>query len=82
MPAPSPYRALQTTGLAGSHDLLHDITGINSKKNPNIGNLAQDVLCAISEEKKINQDIYNCKGIITSNIGQIIETIINERPEL
>ena len=21
MPAPSPYRALQTTGLAGSHDL-------------------------------------------------------------
>lgn len=55
---------------------------MNSKKNPNIGNLAQDVLCAISEEKKINQDIHNCKGIITSNIGQIIETIINERPEL
>ena len=65
-----------------SYNLLHDITGINSKKNPNIGNLAQDVLCAISEEKKINQDIHNCKGIITSNIGQIIETIINERPEL
>ena len=35
-----------------SYNLLHDITGINSKKNPNIGNLAQDVLCAISEEKK------------------------------
>ena len=25
MPAPSPYRALQTTGLAGSHDYEHTI---------------------------------------------------------
>ena len=36
---------------------------------------------AIEEEKKINQDIHNVKGIVTSNIGQIIEAIINETIE-
>ena len=31
-------------------------------------------------KKSINQDVYNCKGVLTSNVGLIIESIINERP--
>lgn len=65
-----------------AYNILHDVTGMNAKKNPRIGNLAENVLCAISQEKKINQDIHKCKGAITSNIGHIIETIINERPDI
>ncbi len=63
-----------------AYNLLHDLTGINAKRNPQIGNLAENVLCAISQEKKINQDIHKCKGTVTSNIGLIIETIMNEKP--
>ena len=37
---------------------------------------------AVRKEKKINQDIHNCKGVITSNIGQIIESIMNEKTEI
>ena len=33
MPAPSPYRALQTTGLAGSHDYVVDTGFDNPNKN-------------------------------------------------
>ncbi len=62
------------------YNLLHDLTGMNAKRNPQIGNLAENVLCAISQEKKINQDIHKCKGTVTSNIGLIIETIMNEKP--
>lgn len=63
-----------------AYNLLHDITGMNCKKNPKIGDLAQNVKYAISQEKNINQDIHNCKGILTSNVGLVIESIINERP--
>lgn len=63
-----------------AYNLLHDLTGMNAKRNPQIGNLAENVLCAISQEKKINQDIHKCKGTVTSNIGLIIETIMNEKP--
>ena len=30
----------------------------------------------------INQDIHNIKGIVSSNVGKIIEGIINEKPEI
>ena len=63
-----------------AYNVLHDVTGMNAKKNPKIGNLAENVLYAVWQEKKINQDIHNCKGVITSNIGQIIESIMNEKP--
>ena len=53
-----------------AYNVLHDLTGMNAKRNPNIGNLANNVLYAISQEKHINQDIHNCKGKVTSNIVQ------------
>lgn len=49
--------------------------GINSKKNSAIGELAENIEIAIEQEKKINENIYQCKGQITCNIGRIIDTI-------
>ena len=61
-------------------DVLLNITGMNSKKNPQIGDMAKDIMIAIKQEKYINQDIYNIKGRISSNIGLIIEGIIKDNP--
>ena len=57
------------------YKLLLSKTGVNSKKNPQIGELAEKVDVAIMQEKKMNEDIHNCKGKITCNIGKIIESI-------
>ena len=63
-------------------DVLLNITGMNSKKNPQIGDLAKDIMIAIKQEKYINQDIHNIKGKISSNIGLIIEGIIKDNPHI
>lgn len=65
-----------------AYNVLRDLTGMNAKKNPEIGNLADNILTAISQEKKINQDINSIKGKVSSNIGKIIEEIINEKPSI
>ena len=57
-------------------------TGMNAKKNPQIGFLADRCLFAIKQEKLINQDIHNVHGKISSNIGRIIEAIINDEPKI
>lgn len=62
--------------------VLHELTDMNSKKNPEIGKLADNVFIAIDQEKHINQDIHSLKGKVSSNIGKIIEEIINERPDI
>ena len=49
--------------------------GINPKKNSAIGELAKNIEIAIEQEKKINEDIHQCKGQITCNIGRIIDEI-------
>lgn len=64
------------------YKLLLNKTGINSKKNHDIGNLAEQVDTAILQEKKINEDIHACKGKITCNIGRIIESIRNDEGEM
>ena len=55
---------------------------MNAKKNPEIGSLADNVLVAIEQEKNINQDIHDLKGKVSSNIGKVIEEIINEKPDI
>jgi len=65
-----------------AYKVLLGLTGINAKKNPDIGKLAEHVLVAIAQEKLINQDIYQLKGKVSSNVGSIIETIINEKPNI
>jgi hypothetical protein len=39
-------------------------------------------MTAIKQEKLINQDIHRLKGNVSSNIGKIIEDIINEKPDI
>lgn len=57
------------------YKLLLSRTGINLKKNSDIGNLALIVETAIEQEKNVNQNIHDCKGKITCNIGHIIDEI-------
>ena len=57
------------------HKLVSELTGMNSKTNPQIGELARQIDIAILQEKKINQDICEASGKITCNIGNIIESI-------
>ena len=57
------------------YKLLLARTGINPKKNAAIGELAKNIEIAIEQEKKINEDIHQCKGQITCNIGRIIDEI-------
>ena len=56
-------------------------TKMNSRKNPKIGELANNIFIAIKQEKLINQDIECCKGRLTSNIGKIVESIIKDEGE-
>ena len=63
----------------GNHTFIYHLlwkrTGKNSKKNPEIGELATQIGIEIEQERKINQDIHDCQGKITCNIGKIIEMI-------
>ncbi len=40
-----------------AYKVLLELTGMNAKSNPSIGNLADNVLVAIAQERQINQDI-------------------------
>jgi hypothetical protein len=61
---------------------LFEKTGQNAKRNPESGNLAQFVRTAIIQETRINQDIHTLHGQVSSNIGQIINSIIQENPQI
>ena len=65
-----------------AYNVLRDLTGMNAKKNSEIGKLADSVLIAISQEKKVNQDIHDLKGKVSSNLGKILKEIINEKPSI
>lgn len=65
-----------------AYSVLRNLTGMNAKKNPEIGNLADNIMTAISQEKKVNQNIHSLKGKVSSNIGKIVEKIINEKPHV
>lgn len=60
------------------YKLLLARTGMNPKKNSAIGELAKNVDIAVAQERKINEDIHECKGKVTCNIGKIIEDIRND----
>ncbi|MDO4328997.1 MAG: RloB family protein [Lachnospiraceae bacterium] len=65
-----------------AYKVLLEATGMNSKKNSDIGNLAENVMLAIQQEKLINQDIHQIKGRVSSNVGLIIESIIKEELDI
>ncbi len=53
---------------------------MSAPPNSKIGDLAENVAVAIAQEKRINQDVHNVKGLVSSNIASIIEGIISDRP--
>lgn len=55
-----------------------DISGMNPKENVAIGDLAIFIDTAIEQEKLLNQDIAKAIGLITCNIGKVIEDIRND----
>lgn len=57
------------------YKLLLEKCGMNCKKNPKIGELAQQIDIAIEQEKFLNQDITAARGNLTCNIGKIIADI-------
>ncbi len=60
-------------------DIFRKKSGMRPKTNSSVGELAHNILIAIEQEKKLNNDITLCKGTITSNIGQIIQSIIDDQ---
>lgn len=50
-------------------------SGMNSKENPAVGDLAQFVEVAITQEQKLNQDVEQCIGNLTCNVGKVIDDI-------
>lgn len=54
---------------------LTDISGMNPKENVAIGDLAIHIDTAIGQEKLLNEDITNAIGLITCNVGKVIEDI-------
>lgn len=65
-------------GKTPIYKLLLEKTGMNVKHNSSIGQLALKIDIAIEQEKKVNQDITDCKGKLTSNIARIISEIRRE----
>ena len=57
--------------------LLHYENSYEDDIEPNAEQIIQNEI-AIEQEKKINEDIHQCKGQITCNIGQIIDDIRND----
>lgn len=55
--------------------LFSQRSGMNSKTNSAIGELAAKIDIAIAQEQKLNQDVQQCIGNLTSNIGKIISDI-------
>ncbi len=60
-------------------DIFRKKSCMRPKTNSNISELANKVHIAIAQESKLNNDITSCKGTVTSNIGQIIQSIINDQ---
>lgn len=60
-------------------DVFRKKAKMKPKSNKAVGELALQVLLAISQEKRLNNDIESCKGVVTSNIGSIIQSIIDDQ---
>lgn len=58
--------------------LFTDKSGMNPKENPAIGELAAHIHTAIDQERKLNQNAENALSNLTSNIGKIVQEIMND----
>lgn len=55
------------------------VAGFNPKTNKKVGELCANLDIAIEQEKSLNQDINECIGKLTSNIGNTIEKIRKDK---
>ncbi len=56
--------------------LLRRRTSLRPKKDIEIGELAFNVRLAIDQETRINNNIFDCKGKLTSNVGMVINSML------
>lgn len=61
--------------------LFRQKSGLKPKKDSEIAELVRKVSIAINQEKELNNDIHRCRGRLTSNIGTVIQTILEDKCE-
>jgi hypothetical protein len=54
---------------------LLEKSGLNCKTNPKVGELVNSIDIAINQELLVNQNIWQCQGCVTSNIGDILSQV-------
>ena len=54
-------------------------SGLHPKKDPAISKLVKNIYTAIDQEKNLNNDILFCRGNLTSNIGIVMQKILDEK---
>lgn len=54
-------------------------SGLHPKKDPAIAELVKNIYTAIEQEKNLNNDILSCRGNITSNVGIVMQKILDEK---
>lgn len=61
--------------------LFREKSGLQPKKDSAIADLVEDIKIAIEQEKSLNNDIFSCREKLTSNIGEVINKILEEKVE-
>lgn len=74
---PSYQEILENRKISNNHTftskIISDELHLNPKKGMKFSKFKNDVLYAIEQEKKLEQDLYNLEYKVGSNIGKIIE---------
>lgn len=61
--------------------LFRQKSGLKPKQDSQIAELVRNILTAIAQEKHLNNDINKCRGNLTSNIGLVMQTILDDTCE-
>ena len=59
--------------------LFCKVFDFDPKSSESVSDFAKDLKIAINQEKSINQDYTKSHGVLTSNIGLVMENIINNK---
>lgn len=59
--------------------LFRQKSGLKPKEDKEIADLVKNVSIAIKQEKRVNTDVKNCRGRVTSNIAAMIQTILEDK---
>ena len=59
------------------HGLCNQVFGYDVKSKGRVKTISANLLNAIKEEESINQDINDCIGELSSNVGRVLKGIID-----